>query len=81
MSYSEGSAFELSDGSSDKSSCNESHISCLYDNESGYTEVEAKAINIGGSSESSDSDEVNSSCLENLHWCSCSKVLFGKIFL
>ena len=46
-------------------------FSCGYLGEPEYTEQQAKSIKFRASSSSSDDDELNSSRLENLHWCTC----------
>ena len=46
-------------------------FSCSYLGEPEYTEKEAKSMKFSASSSSSNDDELNSSRLENLHWCSC----------
>ena len=45
-------------------------VSCGYLGEPEYTEQQAKSIKFSASNSSS--DELNSSRLENLHWCTCT---------
>ena len=51
------------------SSCDNDDFSCGYLGEPEYTEQQAKSIKFSASSSSSDDDELNSSRLENLYWC------------
>ena len=53
------------------SSCDNEDFSCGYLGEPEYTEQQAKSMKFSASSSSSDDDELNSSRLENLHWCTC----------
>ena len=46
-------------------------FSCGYLCEPEYTEQQAKSMKFSASSSSSDDYELNSSRLENLHWCTC----------
>ena len=53
------------------SSCDNEVFSCGYLGETEYTEQQAKSMKFSASSSSGDNDELNSSRLENLHWCTC----------
>ena len=53
------------------SSCDNDDFSCGYLGEPEYTEQQAKSIKFSASSSSSDDGKLNSSRLENLHWCTC----------
>ena len=53
--------------SSAGSSCDNEDFSCSYLGEPEYTEQQAKSMKFSASSSSD--DELNSSRLENLHWC------------
>ena len=56
-------------------------FSCGYLGEPEYTEQQAKSMKFSASSSSSDNDELNSSRLENLHWCTCHHYTFMPIFI
>ena len=59
--------------SSDGSSCDNEDFSCSYLGEPEYTEQQAKSMKFSASSSSD--DELNSSRLENLHWCTGQHLL------
>ena len=56
-------------------------FSCGYLGESEYTEQQAKSMKFSASSSSSDDNELNSSRLENLHWCTCHHYTGMPIFI
>ena len=57
-------------------------FSCGYLGGPEYTEQQAKSMKFSASSSSSsDDDELNSSRLENLHWCTCHHCTFMPTFI
>ena len=56
-------------------------FSCGYLGEPKYTEQQAKSMKFSASSSSSDDAELNSSRLENLHWCTCHHYTVMPVFI
>ena len=50
---------------------NEHTVIVLYSNKPEYTETEMHSKHLSSSEDSDDSEECDSSRLENLHWCTC----------
>ena len=50
----------------------------IYNNEPEYSKEECKKRKLDSSSDTTDSDDnLDSSRLENLHWCTCKKCVIG----
>ena len=80
MSGSETSiSSEISDISSVSDDCDDSFnsVAGCYDCEPEYTEEELKKLKDKTHETSSSEDELESSRLENLHWCSCKCCVIG----
>ena len=58
--------------------CDENSNTGLYNNEPEYSKEEYKKRKLDSSSDMTDSDDnLDSSRLENLHWCTCKKCVIG----
>ena len=72
------SEFLIESGDSDISSSDENLNTGLYNNEPEYSKEECKKRKLDSSSETDDSDDnLDSSRLENLHWCTCKICVIG----
>ena len=70
VSEDSSSNYNISDSSSDNDYCFEGYVA-----EPEYTQAELDSMNFddGSDSESSSEEDIDSSRLENMHWCTCQE--------